>query len=98
MGDFNLPGRLPSRLTGWRPLATGPTFPAPAPRLQLDHLLAEGIQPGVLGDCEIVHLPLSDHRALVVDLDEAALSSRPESPYPPVRDAPVRNVTGEPAG
>ena len=98
MGDFNLPGRLPSRVTGWRPLGTGPTFPAPAPRLQLDHLLAEGIQPDVLGDCEIVHLPLSDHRALVVDLDEAALSSPPESPYPPVRDAPIRNVTGEPAG
>jgi len=40
-----------------------------------------------------VHLPLSDHRALVVDLDEAALSSPSDASHPPVRD-----VSGEPAG
>jgi endonuclease/exonuclease/phosphatase family metal-dependent hydrolase len=38
-GDLNLPGGLPARLTGWTPLASGATYPAPAPRIQLDHLL-----------------------------------------------------------
>jgi endonuclease/exonuclease/phosphatase family metal-dependent hydrolase len=38
-GDLNLPGRWPARLTGWEPLVVGATFPANAPRLQLDHLL-----------------------------------------------------------
>ena len=93
MGDFNLPGPLPSRVTGLRPLVTGPTFPAPAPRLQLDHVLADGMPPHALGDRHVVHLPLSDHRALVVDLDEAALSSPSDASHPPVRD-----VSGEPAG
>jgi endonuclease/exonuclease/phosphatase family metal-dependent hydrolase len=93
MGDLNLPGSLPSRLTGWRPLVTGPTFPAPAPRLQIDHVLAEGLPGGALGDVDVVHLPLSDHRALVVDLDEAALSRSTEAAEPS-----VRGVTGEPAG
>jgi len=74
MGDFNLPGSLPSRVTGWRPLATGPTFPAPAPRLQIDHVLAEGVPPHAVAGSDVVHLPLSDHRALVVDLDDDALS------------------------
>ena len=38
-GDLNLPGGIPARLTGWTPLASGATYPAPAPRVQLDHLL-----------------------------------------------------------
>jgi endonuclease/exonuclease/phosphatase family metal-dependent hydrolase len=85
MGDFNLPGSLPSHVTGWRPLVTGPTFPAPAPRLQIDHVLAEGVSPHALGDSAVVHLPLSDHRALVVDLDVAALSLPPEPLQAPER-------------
>lgn len=68
MGDLNLPGRLPSRVTGWRPAVTGATFPAPAPRLQLDHVLADALPGSAVGDVEIVHLPLSDHRALVVEV------------------------------
>jgi endonuclease/exonuclease/phosphatase family metal-dependent hydrolase len=90
MGDLNLPGHLPARVTGWRPLVTGPTFPAPAPRLQIDHVLADALPAEALGDVEVLHLPLSDHRALVVDLETAALSE-PSSPS-------VRDVTGERAG
>ena len=90
MGDLNLPGRLPARVTRWRPLVTGPTFPAPAPRLQIDHVLADALPADALRDVEILQLPLSDHRALVVDLETAALS---EPPSPSLRD-----VTGEPAG
>jgi endonuclease/exonuclease/phosphatase family metal-dependent hydrolase len=90
MGDLNLPGRLPARVTGWRALVTGPTFPAPAPRLQIDHVLADALPAEALGGVEILQLPLSDHRALVVDLETAALSG-PSSPS-------LRDVTGGPAG
>jgi endonuclease/exonuclease/phosphatase family metal-dependent hydrolase len=69
VGDLNLPGGLPSRVLGWRPLVTGPTFPSPAPRLQIDHVLADGLPDGAAAPGEIVHLPLSDHRAVAVDLD-----------------------------
>jgi endonuclease/exonuclease/phosphatase family metal-dependent hydrolase len=68
LGDLNLPGGLPGRVLGWRPLVTGPTFPAPAPRLQIDHVLADALPPGSERAPLITELPLSDHRALSVDV------------------------------
>jgi endonuclease/exonuclease/phosphatase family metal-dependent hydrolase len=67
LGDFNLPGALPRLLTRWRPLARTPTYPAPEPRVQLDHVLASGDLPPVDG-VETPVLTVSDHRALVVIL------------------------------
>ena len=66
MGDLNMgPGRATS-LTGMRALAIRPTFPADGPREQLDHVLADGAVRAQ--GFEVRQLPLSDHRALVVDL------------------------------
>ena len=67
LGDFNLPGPLPRLLTGWRALARTPTYPAPEPRVQLDHVLASGDLPPVSA-VQALPLPVSDHRALVVQL------------------------------
>ncbi|WP_256788626.1 endonuclease/exonuclease/phosphatase family protein [Frankia sp. AvcI1] len=67
LGDLNLPGRLPAALTRWRRLAVTPTYPAHAPRVQLDHVLARG----PVGDVTAVlcqRSEISDHRALLVDL------------------------------
>ncbi|WP_163547194.1 endonuclease/exonuclease/phosphatase family protein [Candidatus Frankia nodulisporulans] len=67
LGDLNLPGALPGLLTRWRRLAATPTYPAPAPQVQLDHVLARG----AIGEVRAVHCqrtPVSDHRALLVDL------------------------------
>jgi len=66
MGDLNLPAAVVRRVTGWRPLVDGPTFPADHPRVQLDHVLADGAVPPVRA-ARVVRLPLSDHRAAVVD-------------------------------
>jgi endonuclease/exonuclease/phosphatase family metal-dependent hydrolase len=66
MGDLNMGPRAASRLTSMRPLATGPTFPAAAPREQIDHILARGLR--VPGRGHVLELPVSDHRALVADL------------------------------
>ena len=68
MGDLNMTGRLPERVTGFRSLAAHPTFPLERPTRQLDHILARGALGRVRGS-EAPQLPLSDHRALVVDLD-----------------------------
>ena len=67
LGDFNLPGPLPRLLTRWRALARTPTYPSPEPRVQLDHVLASGDLPPVTA-VEALPLPVSDHRALVVQL------------------------------
>jgi endonuclease/exonuclease/phosphatase family metal-dependent hydrolase len=50
-----------------RPLVEQPTFPADHPREQLDHVLARG-EVGRVVDAGVHDLPLSDHRALSVDL------------------------------
>ena len=65
MGDLNMRPRLAARASGLRPLAVAPTFPAHAPKVQIDHLLGRG---GVvpLGPGQAVQLPLSDHCALTV--------------------------------
>jgi endonuclease/exonuclease/phosphatase family metal-dependent hydrolase len=68
LGDLNLPGRTPARVLGWRPLVTGPTFPASAPRLQIDHALADALPPQADRTPLITQLPFSDHRAVSVDV------------------------------
>jgi endonuclease/exonuclease/phosphatase family metal-dependent hydrolase len=70
-GDLNMDARRASDLTGLRPLATGLTFPADDPAEQLDHILTD--EPGLLTrHDEVVRLPLSDHRALVADVELSA--------------------------
>lgn len=67
MGDLNMGSARAARTTGLRPLAAGLTFPTGHPRQQLDHILGRGaLQPACAGVA--VELPLSDHRALSVDL------------------------------
>lgn len=67
MGDLNMAGGGAVRVTGYRPLASHPTFPSDGPDRQLDHILARGPVGTVLGSAA-PDLGLSDHRALVVEL------------------------------
>lgn len=69
LGDLNLPGRLPARVTGWTPLARVATYPAWRPRVQWDHVLADGLAPGAAHSATAHRLPVSDHRALLVDVE-----------------------------
>jgi endonuclease/exonuclease/phosphatase family metal-dependent hydrolase len=66
MGDLNLGPRRAIALTGMTPAASHRTFPADAPREQLDHILLDG--PLTATASEAPRLPLSDHRALVAQL------------------------------
>ncbi len=65
-GDFNLAPDQVVRASRLRPLAAGATFPAHAPVRQIDHLLARGAVTGT--GARVWDLPLSDHRALSVEL------------------------------
>lgn len=67
VGDLNMDLARAGAITGMRPLVTQPTFPADHPREQLDHILARG-DVGHVTDVGAHDLPLSDHRALSVDL------------------------------
>lgn len=70
MGDLNMSGGRPARITGYRPLASAPTFPADAPARQLDHILLRGSLLPDVRAADSPELPLSDHRPLLVDLTE----------------------------
>ncbi len=67
MGDLNMPHPQPARITGYRSLAQHPTFPLDEPQRQLDHILLRG-RLGSVTTSDAPALPLSDHRALVVDV------------------------------
>lgn len=71
LGDLNLPARLAGPISGWRVLGRAPTYPADAPRIQLDHILADRRGGRTLPPVAAVAAPpaiISDHRPLVVDL------------------------------
>jgi endonuclease/exonuclease/phosphatase family metal-dependent hydrolase len=65
-GDLNLGPRRAARVTGMQPVARGATFPAEDPTVQLDHILVDRRLRAVSGGP--VRMPLSDHLALVADL------------------------------
>ena len=67
MGDLNLTPPTPEKVTGWQSLAAGPTFPVEEPDRQLDHVLLRGSFAPVTA-VSAPALPLSDHRALTVDI------------------------------
>ncbi len=69
MGDLNLVPVFGRRLMpGWQGLAQRPTFPSPRPRLQLDHILAQGLSPDLAVASQAQRMPVSDHCALSVEL------------------------------
>ncbi|WP_256842279.1 endonuclease/exonuclease/phosphatase family protein [Ornithinimicrobium cryptoxanthini] len=68
MGDLNLPAALVPRLTGAQLLARATTYPLSRPMVQVDHVIATGAVPPVLG-VFTPRPPLSDHAPVVVDLD-----------------------------
>jgi endonuclease/exonuclease/phosphatase family metal-dependent hydrolase len=67
LGDLNLDRPSDGWPAGWRSLVDGPTFPVAAPTVQLDHVLAWGQLPPVVGGA-IHRLGVSDHLAVSVDL------------------------------
>jgi endonuclease/exonuclease/phosphatase family metal-dependent hydrolase len=69
LGDLNLTPGLVRRVSRWTPLVSRPTFPAPGPRLQLDHALGHGLPDGTLTRGDVRRLPISDHLAVLLDLE-----------------------------
>ena len=61
-GDLNLPPAVVSRLLGVPGLDREPTYPAPSPRLRLDHVVPLD---GRAGSTTVQHLDVGDHRAVV---------------------------------
>lgn len=69
LGDLNLPGRVPRRVSRWQQLARTRTYPSWRPRVQWDHVLATGVVTSQVRAIESHALPVSDHCGLTVDID-----------------------------
>ena len=70
LGDLNLPGPTAGFVSGWRALARVPTYPAPSPRVQLDHVLLDprgGSRMPAVRAVETPAVAVSDHRPLLVE-------------------------------
>lgn len=67
LGDLNLEGTWPARVTRMRPLANAGTIPVTTPVRQLDHILGRGTVRSTSNGAGL-DLGMSDHRALSVDL------------------------------
>jgi endonuclease/exonuclease/phosphatase family metal-dependent hydrolase len=66
MGDLNMGPDRAAAATGMAPIASHPTFPVDEPTEQIDHILLRGaLHVGGSGNPA---LPISDHRALWVEL------------------------------
>jgi len=76
LGDLNIPGDLPARRTGWRDAVATPTFPRRRPRSTIDHVLLDGAVRAP-GPARAVDLGLSDHLAVVVDVELTGGGSAP---------------------
>lgn len=73
-GDLNMDRQRAERISGLHALAAHATFPADDPVEQLDHVLAD---PRVPARSMARQMALSDHRALVVDLEDDVSRRRP---------------------
>jgi len=70
LGDLNMPARVARAASGGRPLARLATYPSTGGRIQFDHVLAWGLA-GPARSARAVRAAVSDHLAVVVDLDPA---------------------------
>jgi endonuclease/exonuclease/phosphatase family metal-dependent hydrolase len=70
MGDLNMTPPSPRRWSRMWSLGEATTFPADEPCHQLDHILTDDRALRVEA-CSAPRLPVSDHRALVVDISRA---------------------------
>jgi endonuclease/exonuclease/phosphatase family metal-dependent hydrolase len=70
LGDLNMPAPVARAASGGRPLARLATYPSTGGRIQFDHVLAWGLA-GPARSARAVRAAVSDHLAVVVDLDPA---------------------------
>ena len=72
MGDFNLPGGLPARVTGWSQVVELPTYPSFGPKVRFDHILLDGFPTDVVeqvgASVKVHRLPVSDHCAVTAEI------------------------------
>lgn len=68
LGDFNLPGGIPSKLTSWKRATQSLSYPSWAPKISFDYILMRQEHIGESREVITPDLDISDHRAISIDL------------------------------
>jgi len=68
LGDFNLPGGIPSKLTSWKRATQSLSYPSWAPKISFDYILMRQEHLAESEEVTTPDLDISDHRAISIDL------------------------------
>lgn len=68
LGDFNLPGGIPSKLTSWKRATQSLSYPSWALKISFDYILMRQEQLAESTEVITPDLDISDHRAISIDL------------------------------
>lgn len=68
LGDFNLPGGIPSKLTSWKRATQSLSYPSWAPKISFDYILMRQEHLAESTEVTTPDLDISDHRAISIDL------------------------------
>lgn len=68
LGDFNLPGGIPSKLTLWKRATQSLSYPSWSPKISFDYILMR--EEHLMHGSEVIapNLDISDHRPISIDL------------------------------
>jgi len=67
LGDFNLPGGIPSKLTLWKRATQSLSYPSWSPKISFDYILMREEHLGRSSEVITPNLDISDHRPLSID-------------------------------
>ena len=68
LGDFNLPGGIPSKLTLWKRATQSLSYPSWSPKISFDYILMRDEHLSQSAEVITPTLDISDHRPLSIDL------------------------------
>lgn len=68
LGDFNLPGGIPSRLTHWKRATQSLSYPSWGPKISFDYILAKAENLDECAEITTPPLDISDHRPISIEI------------------------------
>jgi len=68
LGDFNLPGGIPSKLTLWKRATQSLSYPSWSPKISFDYILMRRENLSQSSEVVVPTLDISDHRPISIDL------------------------------
>lgn len=69
MGDFNLPGSIPTMGSRWKSLILQNTYPSWKPKIQFDYILSKNVALKDVIQIPTINTGISDHLPITIEID-----------------------------